>query len=289
MSPEFLHQKAGSMGAFWMTAPASTLTCANSWPLVVMSSIMQPRTASIASPIIWNGPNGGAGLKTLSSYRGQNANMHMCEALLAAWQATGDVRYLDRAEHLAHLFAFELAEQSGGQIWEHYDEQWTVDMAFNIDCPNDRYKPWGFQPGHQTEWAKLLLILHAERPNIKWVKKAQSLYDQALRKGWDKTYGGLVYGVAPNGDFCAEEKYFWVQSESFATAWRLYQITKEENYREDYNRLWEWSWSHMIDHEYGAWFRVRNRDGSAIDNKKSPIGKTDYHTLGACWDVLSGT
>lgn len=230
-----------------------------------------------------------AGLKTLSSYRGQNANMHMCEALLAAWQATGDVRYLDRAEHLAHLFAFELAEQSGGQIWEHYDEQWTVDMAFNIDCPNDRYKPWGFQPGHQTEWAKLLLILHAERPNIKWVKKAQSLYDQALRKGWDKTYGGLVYGVAPNGDFCAEEKYFWVQSESFATAWRLYQITKEENYREDYNRLWEWSWSHMIDHEYGAWFRVRNRDGSAIDNKKSPIGKTDYHTLGACWDVLSGT
>ena len=43
----------------------------------------------------------------------------------------------------------------------------------------------------------------------------------------------------------------------------------------------------MIDHKFGAWFRVRNRDGSVADNKKSPLGKTDYHTMGACWDVLS--
>ena len=32
-----------------------------------------------------------------SSYRGQNANMHMCEAMLAAWEATGEDRYPDRA------------------------------------------------------------------------------------------------------------------------------------------------------------------------------------------------
>ena len=43
----------------------------------------------------------------------------------------------------------------------------------------------------------------------------------------------------------------------------------------------------MIDHKYGAWHRVRAHDGRAIDNKKSPLGKTDYHTMGACWDVLS--
>lgn len=226
-------------------------------------------------------------LKVLSPYRGQNANMHMCEALLTAWHASGDIRFLDRAEQLANRFAIELAAQSGGRIWEHYDANWNVDMAFNIDKPNDRYKPWGFQPGHQTEWAKLLLILNEDRPHEKWVFTAQSLYDQAIEMGWDKTYGGLVYGVAPNGDVCASEKYFWVQSESFATAWRLYRVTGDDKYRQDYNRIWTWSWAHMIDHRFGAWFRVRNRDGSAADNKKSPLGKTDYHTMGACWDVLS--
>lgn len=226
-------------------------------------------------------------LETLSPYRGQNANMHMCEALLAAWQATKNVKYLDRAEQLAHKFAFDLAAQSDCQIWEHYDTDWKVDMKFNIDLPNDRYKPWGFQPGHQTEWTKLLLILDAERPNPKWLPKAKALYDRAMQTGWDDEFGGISYGIAPNGDVCAHEKYFWVQAETFAAAWRLYQATDEEKYLQDYNRIWEWSWDHLVDHEHGAWFRVRNRDGSPFDNKKSPLGKTDYHTMGACWDVLS--
>jgi len=228
-------------------------------------------------------------LKTLSPYRGQNANMHMCEALLAAYQASGEVKYLDRAERLAVKFAIELPAQSGGQIWEHYDADWNVDLEFNIDKPNDRYKPWGFQAGHQTEWTKLLLILNAERPDKKWAACAQALYDKAMEAGWDKEFGGLAYGIAPDGSYCASEKYFWVQSESFAAAWRLYLLTGDDKYRDDYNRIWQWSWDHMIDHEHGAWFRVRARDGSAIDNKKSPFGKTDYHTMGACWDVLSAS
>ena len=228
-----------------------------------------------------------ATLETLSPYRGQNANMHMCEALIAAWQASGEVRFLDRAEQLAHKFAFDLAAQAGGMIWEHYDENWQVDMEYNINKPNDRYKPWGFQPGHQAEWAKLLMILDSERPNAKWLPKAQSLFDQAMAMGWDKEFGGIAYGVAPDGTYCASEKYFWVQSESFAAAWRLYLATDDDKYLRDYDRIWEWSWRYMIDHTHGAWYRVRHQDGSSVDNKKSPMGKTDYHTMGACWDVLA--
>ena len=37
----------------------------------------------------------------LDAYRGQNANMHACEAMLAAYEATNEVRYLHRAELLA--------------------------------------------------------------------------------------------------------------------------------------------------------------------------------------------
>jgi len=227
-----------------------------------------------------------ASLAVLSPYRGQNANMHMCEALLAAWQASGEVKFLDRAESLAQKFAIELAAQSNGQIWEHYDDNWNVDMEYNIDTPNDRYRPWGFQVGHQTEWAKLLLILDGERPNPKWLPVAKGLYDWALQAGWDDKFGGLVYGLAPNGDICSDEKHFWVQAESFAAAWRLYKATQDEKYLQDYRRIWQWSWEHMIDHTHGAWYRVRRRNGSAINDQKSPLGKTDYHTMGACWDVL---
>ncbi len=48
----------------------------------------------------------------LSDYRGQNANMHTCEAMLAAFEATASERYLERAYDLAQKFAVELARKS---------------------------------------------------------------------------------------------------------------------------------------------------------------------------------
>lgn len=225
-------------------------------------------------------------LQTLSDYRGQNANMHSCEAMLAAWEATQEQRYLDRAEILAKKFTIELAELSDGLIWEHYNADWQVDMQYNIDKPDDLFKPWGFQPGHQVEWAKLLLQLHAIKPSDWMRDRAIFLFEQAMERGWDNEYGGLVYGFAPDGRFCDSNKYFWVQAEAFAAAMRLYQLTSESRYLADYKRIWNWSWQYLIDHQHGAWFRIRHRDGSAVDNLKSPPGKTDYHTMGACWDVI---
>lgn len=228
-----------------------------------------------------------ASLATLDPYRGQNANMHMCEALLLAMKATGNTRYLDRAALLAKRFAVDLAAINDGKIWEHYDTDWQCDMQYNIDKPDDLFKPWGFQPGHQVEWSKLLLELNHWQPHSLWVKRAEALFDVAMTQGWDAEHEGLVYGFAPDGAFCDAHKYFWVHAEAFAAAWRLYKHTGEQRYLNDYERLWQYSWQHLIDHDQGAWFRIRNRDGSAVDNLKSPPGKTDYHTMGACWDVLA--
>lgn len=224
---------------------------------------------------------------TLLDYRGQNANMHMCEACLAAHEFTGDVRYLDRAEMLIERFAFELAAQSGDLVWEHYHADWRVDWDYNKDNPGNIFKPWGFQTGHQTEWAKLLMIAHQFRPNARWVDRAVHLQLAAYRHGWDTQHGGLIYGFAPDHSPCDTDKYFWVQAESFASAWRLWQHTGDTAFLKQYQDLWAWSWAHMIDHEHGAWFRILSADGGKLENTKSPAGKVDYHTMGACWDVMS--
>ena len=54
---------------------------------------------------------------------------------------------------------------------------------------------------------------------------------------------------------CDGDKYFWVQAESFAAAALLAVRTGEEGYWSWYDRIWDYSWRHMIDHRYGAWFR----------------------------------
>ncbi len=228
-----------------------------------------------------------AGMTTLSPYRGQNANMHSCEGCIAAYKATGEARYLERAEKLARKFTVELPALTDGLIWEHYHADWTPDFDYHRDKPNDLFKPWGIQPGHLVEWARLLLTLDELRPQPWYLERAVELFDAAIKHGRDTEYGGLVYGFAPDGTVCAREKYYWVHSESAATAWRLYQRTNEDAYLQTYRELWRYSWDRLIDHEYGAWFRVLTPTGEKIDDLKSPPGKTDYHTLGVCWDILS--
>ena len=226
-----------------------------------------------------------------SGYRGQNANMHMCEAMLAAFEASGERRYLDRALTLADHITRRQAAQADGLVWEHYDADWNIDWDYHRDDPKHLFRPWGFQPGHQTEWAKLLLILdrhlRGDAAHATWlVDTARHLFDVAVAKSWDDEFGGLCYGFAPDGSVCDDDKYFWVQAESLAAAARLAAATGDATYWDWYDRLWTYAWQHMIDHQHGAWYRILDRRNHEYSDEKSPAGKTDYHTMGACHDVL---
>ncbi len=225
----------------------------------------------------------------LSDYRGQNANMHLCEAMLAAFEATNNERYLQRALQLAKNICLRQTKHTDGFIWEHYQKDFEIDWDYNREDPKNLYRPWGFQPGHQLEWSKLLLILYRHSPEDWMLERAGDLFDRSYKIAWDTEYGGLVYGFDSHGKWCDDDKYFWVQAEAFAAAALLYQCTGQEKYLKAYESLWQYSWDHFVDHECGAWYRILHRDNSKYsDHKSSPGAKCDYHTLGACMEVLRG-
>jgi len=112
------------------------------------------------------------------------------------------------------------------------------------------------------------------------------LFSAALAKAWDNENGGIYDGFAPDGTICDSDKYFWVQAESLAAAALLGARTKEGSYWNWYERIWSYSWKHFVDHRYGAWFRILSRDNRRYSDEKSPAGKVDYHTMGACYEVL---
>jgi mannose/cellobiose epimerase-like protein (N-acyl-D-glucosamine 2-epimerase family) len=222
-----------------------------------------------------------------SGYRGQNANMHLTEAMLAAFNASGERRYLDRALLLADHMTRRQAAKAEGLVWEHYDADWNIDWNYNRDDPKHLFRPWGFQPGHQTEWAKLLLIL-GRHVDADWLlPTARHLFDTAVARAWDEAHGGLAYGFAPDGSICDDDKYFWVQAESLAAAALLAERTGDAGYRAWYDRIWSYSWKHFVDHDHGAWYRILDRQNRKYSDEKSPAGKTDYHTMGACYEVLT--
>lgn len=225
---------------------------------------------------------------TLSPYRGQNSNMHMCEAMIACFEATGNTLFIDRAKLIASNIVNRQASLTDDLVWEHFTEDFKPDWEYNKDDPKNIYRPWGFQPGHQTEWSQLLVLINKYAPEAWLIERAKNLFDRAFNISWDVEYGGLFYGFAPDGSICDSDKYFWVQSESLAAAAMLYEVTDESKYLENYLELWRYSWAYFVDHEYGAWLWLLRQNNEPYSDQKSVSGaKCDYHTIGACFKVLT--
>lgn len=222
----------------------------------------------------------------VSPYRGQNANMHMCEAMLSAFDATGEERFLDRALLLAKRVCQDLAAQADGLIWEHYTSSWRIDWDYNKDDPKNLFRTYGFVVGHFTEWSKLLLILERHRPEPWLLPQAQHLFEVALDKSWDAQRGGMHYTFTPGGKVLDTDRYYWVLAETIAAAAVLADRTGERRYWDWYDKLWAWSWDYLVDTERGGWYRILDEQGRRYDDLKSPPSKTDYHPLGACYEVL---
>lgn len=223
----------------------------------------------------------------LTGYRGQSVNQRSCEALIAAFDATGESAFLDRALGIARTLWQRLAPMGDGWLWENYDRDWHIDFDYHRDRPDDQFRPWGFQIGHQTAWARLLLRLHHHRPAETWLlPTARQLYIEAVEKGWDDKYGGLIGGVDFNRRPLHRDKLYWVQAVSLAAAAMLGDLTGEARYWRWYDRIANYCWQHMIDHEHGGWYHILTQDNRRYSREKSPAPKTDCHNLSACYDIL---
>ena len=97
----------------------------------------------------------------------------------------------------------------------------------------------------------------------------------------------MYNGFAPDGAVCDDDKWWWVQAESLAAAALLAARTSDQTYWAWYDKLWTYSWEHFVDNRYGAWYRVLDAGNRKYNDEKSPACKTDYHTMGACYEVLN--
>ncbi|WP_435361718.1 AGE family epimerase/isomerase [Haloarchaeobius sp. DFWS5] len=216
----------------------------------------------------------------LSTYRGQNANMHMCEAYLAAYEATGESAYLSRAYEIAESLARELTDRGDGLLWEHYTEDWEFDYAYNRDDPGDLFRPWGYQPGHLLEWSKLLGLLARHREEDWLLSRGEQFFEAAVESGWDDEYGGFVYNFDRDGEPVVEDKYYWPLAEGIGAAVVLGTATGDSKYGEWYDDIWSYAWDNVVNTKYGNWYFKLTRE-NAVHEALDPTPKVTvgYHQL----------
>ena len=78
--------------------------------------------------------------------RRQNPHMHLFEALLALYEATGKSEFLERARAIESLAMTRFIDRKAGILREFFAQDWTLDAARGDTI----------EPGHMMEWAHLL-------------------------------------------------------------------------------------------------------------------------------------
>ncbi|MFV0382536.1 AGE family epimerase/isomerase [Paracoccus sp. (in: a-proteobacteria)] len=214
-----------------------------------------------------------------STYRGMNANMHGVEALLTAFEATGDAEYLSRAGRILDFFVAGQAANGGWRIPEHYTDDWQPDRAY---AGNPMFRPAGTTPGHSFEMARLRLQ-HWDlsgRPATGAPVQARQLVRTALADAWNDGLGGFAYTLKFGGGVDSSARYWWPVTEAIGVLAALLKLDRDPADEAWYRRLWAFADSHLIDHTQGGWI-------PELDDRNQPdstqfAGRPDiYHALQA--------
>lgn len=215
----------------------------------------------------------------LGTYRGQNSNMHLTEALMAAFEATGDRNYLDKAKSVANLLINRVTRANEWRLPEHFHADWSIDFAYDRDV----FRPYGSTIGHWLEWTRLVLQLwELDGRKDAWMPEAaKAMFAKSIAEGWDPQRGGFYFTVGWKGEPHDTDRYWWPCTEGIAAASFLSAIDGDDLYETWYRRIWDWSSAHLIDQQRGGWYHQLNADLQRVDDPW--YGKPDvYHALQAC-------
>ncbi|KQT47367.1 mannose-6-phosphate isomerase [Aureimonas sp. Leaf454] len=214
-----------------------------------------------------------------STYRGMNANMHGVEALVTAYEATGETLFLDRAGRILDFFVGRIGPAHGLRLPEHYNEDWTPDPDYR---GNPMFRPAGTTPGHSFELSRLTLQHWdlAGRRDAEAPARARRLFEQAFSDAWREADGGFVYTVAGDGRPLVSDRYWWPVTEAIGALSALMKLAPQPADEERYRRLWRFADRSLIDHEHGGWFPEIDDEGRPVARQFA--GKPDiYHSVQA--------
>ncbi|MBM6551468.1 AGE family epimerase/isomerase [Marinomonas ostreistagni] len=232
-------------------------------------------------------PSFAADWSDCEDYRGANANMHATEAFLALWDATGEMKWLDRSLALVKRFGHDIARVYDYRLPEHFDRHWQMLPDFNVDKPKDDFRPWGMTPGHFSEWAGLMLKVEAALMAHKqaapdWLlPDAMGLLDSAVALGWGADgKPGMVYTIGWNDEVSVANRPWWVQAETANAAYLFMLRTGERRFEVMHRMAWGYIADSLIDAKYGGWLPEVDQAGQRTF-AVYPLRDDLYHALQA--------
>jgi mannose-6-phosphate isomerase len=182
--------------------------------------------------------------------RRQNPQMHLFEAMIAAFDATHDVVFQQRAGDFYGLFVANLYDKRTQALGEYFEDDWS------------RIEPVSVEPGHQAEWVWLLKGF--ERiTGCPTARPRGELLATTLRYQ-DAATGCLVDEGDTAGNIRRNTRRLWPQTE-LAKAWIAQAESGEEGAADKARAALARLQRHYLSHPVaGAWYDQFDGEGRSL-------------------------
>lgn len=182
--------------------------------------------------------------------RRQNPQMHLFEAMIAAFDATHDLGFQQRAGEFFALFLASLYDKQTQVLGEYFEEDWS------------KIPPVSVEPGHQAEWVWLLKGF--ERiTGCPTGRHRGELLASALRYR-DEATGCLIDEGTVEGAIKRHTRRLWPQTE-MAKAWIAQAEAGEAGAADEARAALARLDRHYLGHPVaGGWYDQFDRDGKSL-------------------------
>lgn len=205
-----------------------------------------------------------------AGHRSQNPHMHLLEAMLAAWEATRDDRFLGRANELVRLFRTRMVAGREA-LHEGYAADWSplaADDGGHIE------------PGHHCEWV-WLLHWYARAAGTAVPAEAETLFAFAARHGAGGRPPFLCDQLHADGRVRRSNTRAWPQVEAIKA-----RIARANGGAAEIDGLVEGLFDRFLTHPVpGGWIDWTDADGRPIVD--TIPASTFYHLFLAFAEVLA--
>jgi mannose/cellobiose epimerase-like protein (N-acyl-D-glucosamine 2-epimerase family) len=182
--------------------------------------------------------------------RRQNPQMHLFEAMLAAFDATRDPAYQNCAGDLFALFAANLYDARRQVLGEYFEEDWS------------KIEPLTVEPGHQAEWVWLLKGFERVTGCPTGRYRSQ-LLSSALRYR-DSATGCLLDEGDGDGNIRKSTRRLWPQTE-IAKAWIAQAESGDKGAADEALAALVRLYEHYLRHPVaGGWYDQFDRDNRSL-------------------------
>ncbi len=203
----------------------------------------------------------------------QNTHMHLFEAFLTSFEATGETDFLELADEIYVLFIEKMLCSETAQLREFFTTSWKPDPE----------KGHLIQPGHMMEWCWLLRWYDRLKggDNSEFITR---IYDAALALGRNQKTGWLFDEVTPDGTAVKATSRLWavteyikatlIMSELQGSYWvKQAQLLTEQLFN-----------TYLATERAGGWLDTLDHEGEFLTGYWE--ASTFYHLMGlvAEWD-----